>query len=45
MICLVNVDAPALELPEGELQLASRPGVTNSLPPNTAAWLRTKGTT
>ena len=41
--CLVNVDAPELALPEGELVLASEPGTTTSLPPNTAAWVR-KGT-
>src|SRR5918994_3076741 len=28
IICLVNVDAPELELPDGELVLASEPGVT-----------------
>jgi alpha-glucosidase len=44
MICLVNVDAPSLELPEGELVLASEPGVTTSLPPSSAAWVRPKGT-
>jgi alpha-glucosidase len=42
MICLVNVDAPALELPEGELVLASEPGITTTLPPNTSAWVRRK---
>ena len=40
MICVVNVDAPALELPDGELLLASDRGVTTTLPPDTAAWLR-----
>jgi alpha-glucosidase len=45
MICLVNVDAPELELPQGQLLLASEPGVTTSLPPNTAAWLRQEGRT
>ena len=44
MICVVNVDAPAVELPEGELVLASEPNVTTSLPPGTAAWVRPKGT-
>ena len=37
---LVNFDAPALELPDGELVLASDPGVTTTLPPNTSAWIR-----
>jgi alpha-glucosidase len=41
--CSVNFDAPELELPEGELVLASEPGITTTLPPNTAAWVR-KGT-
>ena len=40
MICLVNVDGDPLELPEGELVLASDPAVTTTLPPNTSAWLR-----
>jgi alpha-glucosidase len=50
LTCLVNFAAPELELPPGELVLASDPGITTTLPPNTAAWvqttpLRTKGTT
>jgi alpha-glucosidase len=36
----VNFDASELELPEGELVLASEPGVTTTLPPNAAAWIR-----
>ena len=40
MICLVNVDGDPLELPEGDLVLASDPAVTATLPPNTSAWLR-----
>ena len=43
LTCLVNVDADELELPDGELVLASEPGITTTLPPNTAAWVR-KGT-
>ena len=43
LTCLVNVDAAELELPDGELVLASEPGITTTLPPNTAAWVR-KGT-
>ena len=38
--CVVNVDAAELELPDGELVLASEPGITTTLPPNTAAWVR-----
>ena len=45
LTCLVNFDAAALELPEGGLVLASDPGITTTLPPNTAAWVRTKGLT
>ncbi len=44
LVCLVNFDAPELELPEGELVLASQPGVTTTLPAGTSAWIRTKGT-
>jgi alpha-glucosidase len=40
LLCLVNVSAPSLDLPEGELVLASEPGITAALPPDTAAWLR-----
>ena len=40
LTCLVNVDAPELELPEGELVLASDPEVTTTLPASTAAWVR-----
>ena len=36
----VNFDAPELALPQGELVLASEPGVTTTLPPNTAVWIR-----
>ena len=36
----VNFDAPELELPDGELVLASEPDVTTTLPANTAAWIR-----
>jgi alpha-glucosidase len=43
LTCIVNVDADELELPDGELVLASEPGITTTLPPNTAAWVR-KGT-
>jgi alpha-glucosidase len=40
LTCLVNVDAPGLELAAGELVLASEPGITTTLPPDTAAWIR-----
>jgi alpha-glucosidase len=40
LTCVVNFDAPELELPAGELLLASDPAVATSLPPNTAAWVR-----
>ena len=43
MICAVNVSAPSLDLPDGELVLASEPGATTTLTPNTAAWLRRTG--
>ena len=43
LTCLVNFDARELELPPGELVLASEPDLTTTLPPNTAAWVR-KGT-
>jgi alpha-glucosidase len=40
LTCLVNVSAPELPLPEGEVVLASDPDVTTSLPTDTAAWIR-----
>ncbi|MDX6437511.1 MAG: alpha-glucosidase [Gaiellaceae bacterium] len=40
LTCVVNFDAPPLELPEGELVLASEPGITTTLPENTAAWIK-----
>ncbi len=45
LTCLVNFDAPVLKLPEGELVLASDPEITTTLPPDTAAWVLTKGRT
>jgi alpha-glucosidase len=39
--CAVNVGAPRLALPEGELLLVSRRGIERELPANTAAWVRT----
>ena len=41
VVCLVNVDAPALELPSGDLLVASE-SVADGLPPATAAWVRTR---
>jgi alpha-glucosidase len=41
VVCLVNVDAPALELPSGDLLVASD-SVLDGLPPATAAWVRTR---
>jgi alpha-glucosidase len=38
--CAVNVDADAIELPEGDLLLASDPSVSEWLPPDSAAWVR-----
>jgi len=40
VVCLVNVDAPALELPSGELLVASE-SVADALAPAAAAWVRT----
>jgi len=43
LTCLVNLSAHEVELPAGELVLASDPGAGDVLPPDTAAWVRTKG--
>jgi alpha-glucosidase len=40
IVCAVNVSAEEVELPAGELLLASAPDVRGALPTNTAAWLR-----
>jgi alpha-glucosidase len=40
LVCAVNVDSPELQLPEGEILLASEPGISTTLPPNTAAWIK-----
>ncbi|MHB1244461.1 MAG: alpha-amylase family glycosyl hydrolase [Gaiellaceae bacterium] len=40
MICAVNVSAPSLDLPAGELVVASEQDVTTALSPDTAAWIR-----
>jgi alpha-glucosidase len=42
VVCAVNLDARALELPAGELLLASEPDVHRRLPPNSSAWVRTR---
>jgi alpha-glucosidase len=42
--CLVNLSPGPLPLPDDEpVLLASEPGVTSSLPPDTAVWLQTAG--
>jgi alpha-glucosidase len=41
MICAVNVDAAPLELPTGELLLASEAAVRDHLGPGQAAWIKT----
>jgi alpha-glucosidase len=38
--CVVNVDADEVELPDGEVLLASDPAVSGTLPRATAAWVR-----
>jgi alpha-glucosidase len=43
LACVVNLDAAETPLPPGELLLASDPDVRDVLPPDTAAWVRTKG--
>ena len=40
LACAVNFDGDALQLPDGQLVLASEPGITTTLPPNTAAWIK-----
>jgi alpha-glucosidase len=44
IVCAVNVNADVVELPPGELLLASEPGIDGTLPTNTAAWLREERT-
>ena len=39
VMCLVNVDAPALELPSGDVLVATE-RVADRLPPASAAWVR-----
>jgi alpha-glucosidase len=43
LACVVNIAGREVALPEGELLLASEPDVGDTLPPDTAAWVRTKG--
>jgi alpha-glucosidase len=40
LVCLVNVAAPELELPPGELVLSSEPLAAGRLSPGAAAWVR-----
>ena len=43
-VCAVNIAAEPFALPEGELLLASEPGVDRMLPRGAAAWIRRGGT-
>ena len=40
VVCAVNLAAEGLELPPGEILVASSPGANGLLPPGTAAWVR-----
>jgi alpha-glucosidase len=40
LLCAVNLGAEPMSLPEGEVLLASEPGVVRELPRDAAAWLR-----
>jgi len=40
IVCVVNLNAEHLQLPDGELLLASEPAPGNLLPPSSAAWTR-----
>jgi alpha-glucosidase len=40
LVCAVNVDAPELALPDGELLLASEELLEWTLPAGAAAWVR-----
>jgi alpha-glucosidase len=42
VVCAVNIDAPQIDLPSGELILTSAPIASVELPRNTAAWVRTR---
>ena len=39
LVCALNVGAEPIDLPDGEVLLASGPVVDHTLPPGTAAWL------
>jgi alpha-glucosidase len=41
VVCAVNVSAPSLPLPPGELLVASTSPVSDALPPDSAAWIAT----
>ena len=43
IVCAVNVSAKALQVPIGEILLASEPGPVDPLPPGAAAWVRLHG--
>jgi alpha-glucosidase len=40
--CAVNMDADAVQLPVGEVFFASRAGLSERLPPDSAAWVRVR---
>jgi alpha-glucosidase len=42
VVALVNVNSEPFELPKGELLVASRPGVSDRLPSQSAAWVRVR---
>jgi alpha-glucosidase len=40
VVCIVNIASDGVDLPDGELVVASRPDVARHLPPASAAWVR-----
>lgn len=40
VVCIVNYDTEPVTLPDGEVLIASQPGVSNELPGNATAWVR-----
>jgi alpha-glucosidase len=42
VVCAVNVEAQGVELPAGELLVASEPDLARLLPANSSAWVRTR---
>jgi alpha-glucosidase len=43
VVCAVNFGTEPFPLPEGEVLVASEPGLRNHLPPDSAAWVREEG--